>query len=317
MAVRDDINHRNAGFSLPWQAKACVPIRSFTPKLRIAATLLLGLTPHLLADSNIRADHAEAWSANTGWLNWRSDASRGVEIGQFICAGNVYAANFGWISLGNGRPANGIQYQNNSSSDFGVNVDSSGALRGLAYGANVGWISFVEAGAPQVDPATGHLSGSAYGANIGWLNLGDAKSFLAIDSISPGADSDQDGIPDAWELLKAGNLTTFNATSDFDQDGQSDLAEYLADTDPVDPEDSFRIVEWALSPDGASATVAWTSKVTRQYHIEIRSQFDPDTAWSDSGLGMQVPDGQITRRTVPLRAAPAFLQIQAVRPLSP
>ena len=37
--------------------------------------------------------------------------------------------------LGSGAPANGIQYQNNSAGDFGVNRDGLGNLRGHAWGA--------------------------------------------------------------------------------------------------------------------------------------------------------------------------------------
>lgn len=48
-----------------------------------------------------------------------------------------------------------------------------------------------------------------------------------------GADTDGDGIPDAWEFRYFGNLTTANATSDYDLDGLSDYGEYLAKTNPT------------------------------------------------------------------------------------
>jgi hypothetical protein len=44
-------------------------------------------------------------------------------------------------------------------------------------------------------------------------------------------DSDGDGIDDGWEMAIFGDLTTANATSDFDRDGYSDLQEYLNITD--------------------------------------------------------------------------------------
>jgi hypothetical protein len=43
----------------------------------------------------------------------------------------------------------------------------------------------------------------------------------------PVVDSDGDGIDDAWEISHFGNLTTANATSDYDGDGYSDKQEYL------------------------------------------------------------------------------------------
>ena len=47
-----------------------------------------------------------------------------------------------------------------------------------------------------------------------------------------GADTDGDGIPDAWEMRYFSNLTTASATSDFDLDGLSDYGEFLAGTNP-------------------------------------------------------------------------------------
>ena len=40
-------------------------------------------------------------------------------------------------------------------------------------------------------------------------------------------DTDNDGIADSWEMAQFGNLTTANATSDYDRDGYSDLQEFL------------------------------------------------------------------------------------------
>ena len=54
------------------------------------------------------------------------------------------------------------------------------------------------------------------------------------------ADSDADGVPDDWEVFHFGNVTTANATSDFDRDGFSDLSEYVAGTSPVSPAENFR-----------------------------------------------------------------------------
>ena len=45
-------------------------------------------------------------------------------------------------------------------------------------------------------------------------------------------DSDNDGMPDWWEIQHFGNLSR-NGTGDYDGDGLSDLYEYYADTDPT------------------------------------------------------------------------------------
>jgi hypothetical protein len=138
-----------------------------------------------------------AFAANVGWLEGRGDVANGAVIGEYVCSGYLYAANAGWIHLGGNAPANGIRYQNNSATDYGVNQDSLGNLRGYAYGANIGWVNFENAGAPKVDLATGKLSGCAYSANCGWISLSNAQAVVQTATITPGTDSDSDGIADA------------------------------------------------------------------------------------------------------------------------
>jgi len=106
----------------------------------------------------------------------------------------AYAANVGWLDLGNGAPANQIQYQNNSAADFGVNQDGLGNLRGYACGANIGWISFENTGAAKVDLLTGRFTGSAWSANCGWISLSNALAYVQTDTIQKGALA-PDGLP--------------------------------------------------------------------------------------------------------------------------
>ena len=86
--------------------------------------------------------------------------ANGIVIGEYVCSGYTFSANCGWIHLGSNAPANGIQYQNNSATDYGVNHDGLGNLRGYANGANIGWVNFESTGAPSVDLITGKFSGS-------------------------------------------------------------------------------------------------------------------------------------------------------------
>ncbi len=138
------------------------------------------------AASTIDPAHRFAWSANLGWSDWFADGADGVVIGQSYCSGSVYAANVGWISLGNGAPLNGTKYQNNSPSDFGVNLDETGNLRGYAYGANIGWLNFEDQGSPKVDRLSGKLSGAVWSANCGWISLGDSSAYLQTDPAASG-----------------------------------------------------------------------------------------------------------------------------------
>ena len=267
-----------------------------------------------------------AYGANIGWMDWRGDTANGAVIGQFVCSGYVYSANVGWIHLGDGTPANGIRYANNSATDFGVNHDGMGNLRGFAYGANIGWLNFTNrdgTGAtydgPRVDLLTGRLSGSVYGANVGWISLSNALAHVQTDSIPAGPDSDGDGIPDNWELQYAGNLTSLNGAGDFDNDGVPNSQEYLADTNPMDPSSNLRITDFIANSGGTANTLTFTSRPSRLYEIQERSTLTPESSWTDSGLGTIRPDAgaETTRSFTDATSPTRFFRVEASPPLSP
>lgn len=268
------------------------------------------------AATTINATNKYAYGANIGWIDGRGDTNNGAVIGEYVCSGYLYSANVGWISLGNGIPTNGIQYQNLSATDFGVNQDGLGNLRGYAYGANVGWINFESVGAPKVNLQTGKLGGSVWSANCGWISLSNAFAVLQTDIIAPGRDSDADGLPDAWEFQNFGHLGV-NPGADADSDGMSNKQEYLAGTNPNDPNSNLKIIQFNATPGGTSVDLTWTSVLTRDYLIQKRPDLNtPD--WPDSGLGLIAPNGATTERTLIDTNAPMrFYRVQAVRPLAP
>ena len=169
-----------------------------------------GLTMVLANNSTINSTNHYAYGANFGWLDWRSDTNHGAVIGTNVCSGYIYSANFGWISLGNGAPVNGLHYQNNSASDFGVNVDGSGNLNGYAYGANIGWITFTNIGAPQVDLASGNMSGSVWSANWGWISLSNTVASVQTAALQQSAPS---GKPQLTSISVNGTTLTLKAVN--------------------------------------------------------------------------------------------------------
>lgn len=292
-------------------------LRSSLPVLALVSAFSLQPLAFVQAATTINPANKYAYGANLGWLNAYANGANGAVIGEYVCSGYVYAANVGWISLGSGTPANGIQYQNNSGTDYGVNQDGLGNLRGYAYGANIGWLNFENTGAAKVDLLTGVLSGHAWAANCGWISLSNAVAFVQTDTIAPGADSDGDGITDGWELTYTNTLTAFTAATDSDGDGMSDTQEYLADTNPLDANDLLIITSAAFAPGGTNANLTWLSKPTRHYYIDKTPTLTAP-AWLDSGLGLITPDGSTTTRAFNDTNAPIrFYRVEAVKPLAP
>ncbi len=169
-----------------------------------------------MAQSNIDETNKHAWGENVGWTNWRDadSAGQGVIVGSTFMGGFIWAENVGWISVGDGAPANGVNYANTDGSDTGVNIDSDGDLHGLAWGENIGWVNF-DGGALATpaqpariecpDPPTellSKLTGYAWGENVGWINLDDTTHFVSVDAATTPVDCDlnHNGVPDGDDI---------------------------------------------------------------------------------------------------------------------
>jgi hypothetical protein len=268
---------------------------------------------NLQAATSINTTNRNAYGANVGWMDFHGNTNRGVVIGEFVCSGYLYAADLGWIHLGSNAPANGIRYQNKSATDYGVNHDGAGNLRGFAYGANIGWVNFGSNGAPKVNLKTGKLSGSIFSANCGWISLSNAFAVVQTDTIPGGTDSNANGLPDAWERIYFGGLGV-DPNADADGDGMSNLKEYLAGTNPTNSADNLGITNF-VTVAGTNVTLTWSSDASRCYLIQKTTNL---TVWTDSGLGLISASGDTTTRsfTDPL-VTNRFYRIQAVRPLAP
>lgn len=276
------------------------------------------LATFCLADTTIRPTNCLAYGANIGWVNFAGDVTHGATIERFVCSENLYAAHVGWISLGSGNPTNGYEYSNTTASDFGVNHDGLGNLRGLAYGANVAWVAFEPMGALRVDLHTGILSGYLYGANVGWISLSNATAQIRITELTDGLDSDGDGIPDMREMLRTGSLTNLTASGDRDADGQSDADEYVSDTDPLAAESRLAITHFALpAPD--LGILSWLSTPTRHYRIVQAKALTNAAGWSDCGLGFIEADaGETTPQALTgIVGTSRSYRVHAYVPLSP
>jgi hypothetical protein len=264
--------------------------------------------------TTIDAVNRYAYGANVGWMDWYADGADGAVIGAYVCSGYIYSANVGWINLGNGSPANGIQYQNNSAGDFGVNQDGLGNLRGYAYGANIGWINFESTGAPMINMITGQFSGYAWSANCGWISLNNAAAYVQTDTVNEGSLA-PNGLPTAWLLANFGTVNV-NANADPTGKGMTILQDYLAGTNPNDAHSVFSITGGGFSSSGDNASLTWNSVPTRSYYVQETPGLS-SPVWTDSGLGLISPSAgsTTTANFTETVASPRFYRVEAVRPL--
>ncbi|HTI70572.1 MAG TPA: hypothetical protein VMF06_11440 [Candidatus Limnocylindria bacterium] len=96
---------------------------------------------------------------------------------------------------------------------------------------------------------------------------------------SPLADSDHDGLDDAWELAHFGNLNQ-GANDDPDHDGANNLAEFTAHTDPMDTASVLRLS--IRLADDTAIQFSWPTMAGVRYQVQFATGLG-STAWQDFG----------------------------------
>jgi hypothetical protein len=110
-------------------------------------------------------------------------------------------------------------------------------------------------------------------------NLAGNSSLSSSAVITVLADRDGDGLPDEWESGYGFSLTNAgDATLDTDRDDATNAEEYLAGTDPLDPQSYLRLEHVRLSEANA-----WRAEFlavsNRTYTLQAGSGLVPGAAW--------------------------------------
>jgi len=83
--------------------------------------------------------------------------------------------------------------------------------------------------------------GNNFDVTIDYVRYDQTATYLP-----PGADADQDGLPDSWEYLHYGDVTSAVASDDDDGDGKTNLEEYTANTDPKNATSVLKVDSFTL-----------------------------------------------------------------------
>ena len=99
-------------------------------------------------------------------------------------------------------------------------------------------------------------------------------------------DFDDDGLPNDFEMRHFDDYTSGVPTIDSDLDGVLNIAEYLADTDPEDPDSFFGVTSFSQNGAQSTMTVRDTS-LLRNYRCEYNDTMHPSGPWIP--LGAAIP----------------------------
>ncbi|MCI0748520.1 MAG: thrombospondin type 3 repeat-containing protein [Verrucomicrobia subdivision 3 bacterium] len=122
---------------------------------------------------------------------------------------------------------------------------------------------------------------STHTFRLAYVMAGGARSALspAASGITWGDDENLDGLPDDWQSAYWGIIGPFPApNSDSDGDGASNASEYLAGTDPIDPDSVLKT--W-MTRSLQGPRLNWNTQPGFIYQVQTSADFG--ASWSNLG----------------------------------
>jgi len=130
-------------------------------------------------------------------------------------------------------------------------------------------------------------------------NSGNAQTYIdnvRLDvSISKSLDTDEDQLPDFWEIEFFGDAISAEVGNDTDGDGQTEFEEFIFGTVPVDPDSNFIM---NLSINDANETVIQWSPVIENREYQVLYSPDLITPFEPIVTGLNHPQETFVDTTV-------------------
>ena len=108
-------------------------------------------------------------------------------------------------------------------------------------------------------------------------------------------DTDNDGLPNTWELEYFLNSTGAVASADSDDDGQSNLQEFIGGSDPTNAASMFCITDAGWETNSLGYVVQWNSISNRYYSIHWSSSLT--NGFNTLETDLEHPQGSYTDTT--------------------
>ena len=124
----------------------------------------------------------------------------------------------------------------------------------------------------------GRLIEAHFGEALTILYVYDLAGNLLAKRTGSFQDSDADGMDDAWEQAMFGSLEQ-TAGGDFDADGFSNRAEFLAGTDPGDAASLLRVT---AQKQVAGIKIEWPSVAGKAYQVQYKEDLSVPE-WTNLG----------------------------------
>lgn len=120
----------------------------------------------------------------------------------------------------------------------------------------------------------------------------DAVRFVDVTAPVQQVDRDEDGLPDWWERWYFLSETGGAANVDVDQDGRTNLQEYLTGTDPLNDKSRFDL-RLQLDAMPHQALLKWPSTTNRTYRIEVSDDLKAFRVYA-RGIPANPPENKAT-----------------------
>ena len=160
---------------------------------------------------------------------------------------------------------------------------------------------FVMSGLP---PATTYKFQVAYRLRDGQLSPRSAE----VTGKTWGEDWNDDGIPDDWQAQYWGDISALfpSPNADSDGDGISNRQEYMAGTNPKDPNSALK-TSFVMTPQGPRLT--WNTVAGQIYQVEQTADF---STWTPFG-GLRFAPGTADSVSVPVGNSLGYYRVNRIR----